>query len=141
MRINTALVRVRSIFLFSVSLFCIFLSLISVSVSSASPLAMDALTVEYDITVHIDPVAQTIEGRNVITTKSTHELILALSSLFKVTNILVDGVIFKLESMDHGMLQTWRIPNNQRAPKRIEVSWQGKLLPLNTSLNHQHLEE
>ena len=137
MRINVALVRMRSIFRFSVFLLFVFLSSIFVSVSSASPLAMDALTVEYDITVHIDPVAQTIEGRNVITTKSTHELILALSSRFKVTNILVDGVIFKPESMDHGMLQTWRIPNSQRAPKRIEVSWQGKLLPLNTSLNHR----
>jgi len=137
MRISATLVRLRSIFRFSVSLLFIFLSSIAVSVNSASPLAMDALTVEYDIAVNIDPVAQTIEGRNVITTKSTHELILALSSRFKVTSILVDGVIFKPESTDHGMLQTWRIPNSQRAPKRIEVSWQGKLLPLNTSLDHR----
>ena len=137
MRISAALVRIRSIFYFSISILFIFLSPLAVSVSSASPLAMGTLTVEYDITVHVDPVAQTIEGRNVITTKSTDELILALNSRFKVTNILVDGVIFKTESMDHGALQTWRIPNSQRAPKRIEVSWKGKLLPLNTSLNHR----
>ena len=137
MRISAALVRIRSIFYFSISILFIFLSPLAVSVSSASPLVMDALSVEYDITVHIDPVAQTIEGRNVITTRSTDELILALNSRFKVTNILVDGVIFKTESMDHGALQTWRIPNSQRAPKRIEVSWKGKLLPLNTSLNHR----
>ncbi|MBT3888332.1 MAG: M1 family peptidase, partial [Nitrosomonadaceae bacterium] len=75
MRISTALVRMRSIFYFSISLLFIFLSPLAVSVSSASSLALDALTVEYDIAVHIDPVAQTIEGRNVITTKSTDELI------------------------------------------------------------------
>jgi aminopeptidase N len=119
-------------------LFIFFVSVISAtSVTSASPLVTDLLTVEYDITVHIDPVAQTIEGRNVITTKSTHELNLALSSRFKVKNIIVDGVILESVSTGHGMLQTWRVPNSQRVPRRIEVSWQGKLLPLNTSLNHR----
>ena len=137
MRISTALVRMRSIFYCSISLLFIFFSPLAVSVSSASSLALDTLTAEYDITVHIDPVAQTIEGRNVITTKSTDELILALSSRFKVTDILVDGISFKLENVDHGALQTWRIPSSQRVPKRIEVSWKGKLLPLNTSLNHR----
>ena len=139
MSICMPLVRLRSISRFSVSLlFILFVSVISaVSVTLASPLVSDSLTVEYDITVHIDPVAQTIEGRNVITTKSTQELILALSSRFKVKNILVDGVIIELVSTDHGMLQTWRIPDSQRTPRRIEVSWKGKLLPLNTSLNHR----
>ena len=137
MRISTALIRMRSIFYCSISLLFIFLSPLAVSVSSASSLALDTLKVEYDITVHIDPVAQTIEGRNVITTKSTDELILVLSSRFKVTDILVDGVIFKPENVDHGALQTWRIPNSQRAPRQIEVSWKGKLLPLNTSLDHR----
>ena len=115
------LVRLRSISRFLVSLvFILFVSVISaVSVTLASPLASDSLTVEYDITVHIDPVAQTIEGRNVITTKSTQELILALSSRFKVKNILVDGVILEPVSTDHGMLQTWRIPDSQRTPRRI----------------------
>ena len=137
MRISATLASPRSIFRFSVFLLFIFFSSIAVSVSSAAPLAMDLLTVEYDITVHIDPVAQTIEGRNIITTKSKHELILALNSRFKVTNILVDGVILEPESTDHGMLQTWRIPYSQRTPRQIEVSWKGKLLPLNTSINHR----
>ena len=127
----------RSIFYFSTSLLLVFLSLVDLSPSSASPLVKDILKIKYDITVHVDPVAQTIEGRNVITTKSTHELVLALNSRFKVTSILVDGVIFKSESVSHGMLKTWRIPNNQYAPNKIEVSWEGKLLPLNTSLNHR----
>ena len=98
---------------------------------------MDSLIVEYDITVHIDPMLQAIEGRNIITTKSTHELILALSNRFEVKNILVDGVILESVSRDHGMLQTWRIPGSQHIPRRIEVSWQGKLLPLNAELNHR----
>jgi aminopeptidase N len=133
------LARPRSLSRFSVLLLFIFLVLIvsAESVTSASPLASDSLAVEYDITVHIDPDAKTIEGRNVITTKSTHELILALSSRFTVKNILVDGVILELVSTNHGMLQTWRIPDSQSTPRRIEVSWQGKLLPLNTSLNHR----
>ena len=136
---SVPLVRLRSISRFSASLlFILFFSVISaVSVTLASPLVSDPLAVKYDITVHIDPVAQTIEGRNIITTKSTEELILALSSRFKVKKILADGVILEPVSTDHGMLQTWRIPNSQRTPRRIEVSWQGKLLPLNTALIHR----
>ena len=136
---SVPLVTLKSILRFSVSLlFILFFSVIStVSVTLASPSASDSFAVEYDITVHIDPVAQTIEGRNIITTKSTHELILALSSRFKVRNILADGVILESASTDHGMLQTWRIPNSQRTPRRIEVSWHGKLLPLNTALIHR----
>ena len=139
MSISVPLVWLRSIARFSSSLlFTLFFSVISaVSVTLASPLASDSLTVEYDITVHIDPVAHTIEGRNIITTKSTHKLILALSSRFKVKNILVDGVVLEPAGTDHGMLQTWQIPDSRQIPRRIEVSWQGKLLPLNTALNHR----
>ena len=131
------LVRVQSIFHFLISLLLAFLSFIILSPSSASPLATDTLKIEYDITVRVDPVARTIEGRNVITTKSAHELVLALNSHFKVTSILVDGVIFKSESVAYGVLKKWNIPNNQHTTNKIEVNWEGKLLPLNTSLSHQ----
>ena len=51
------LVRLRSILRFSVSLlFILFVSIISaVSVTLASPLASDSLTVEYDITENVEP--------------------------------------------------------------------------------------
>ena len=139
MNISVFLVRLCQISgLFVSLLFIFFISTIStLSVALASSFANDSLTVEYDITVHIDPAAQTIEGHNIISTKSTHELILALSSRFKVRNILIDGIIFEQSSMEHGMMQTWRIPDSQGVPRRIEVYWEGKLLPLNTSLNHR----
>lgn len=136
MSVSILIVRLQSILCFPAALsFIFFVSAISVALASSS-LASDSLTVEYDITVYIDPATQTIKGRNIITTKSSNELILALSSRFKVTNILVDGAIYESLSTDHGMIQTWRIPNSQRVPRRIEVCWYGKLSPLNTSLNH-----
>ena len=138
MNLSMRLVRLRAIprFLVSLLLILFFSTISAVSVTSASPLASDSL-IEYDITVHIDPILRTIEGRNIITTKFTHELILALSSRFEVKKIFVDGEILDLVSTEYGMLQTWRIPDSQHTSRRIEVSWKGKLLPLNTGLNHR----
>ncbi len=124
----------------SFSLFLIFVATVAstVSIVFAAPfLASGSSAVEYDIVVHIDPIAQSIEGYSVITTTSPHELILALGRRFKVTRALVDGVILKPSSTSHGMMRTWKISGNQSVPRRIEVHWHGKLSSLNTLLNHQ----
>lgn len=129
----------RFILRISVTLFMIFLATIASTVSialAAPPLAKDSSIVEYDIVVYIDPVAQTIEGRSVITTKSPNELILSLGRRFRAIRVLDDGVILKSVSTNYGMMQSWQIPGSQRVPRHIEVHWQGKLSPLNTSLDH-----
>ncbi|MEE8150525.1 MAG: M1 family aminopeptidase [Nitrosomonadaceae bacterium] len=120
--------------------FLIFVATVAstMSIVFAAPyLARGSSAVEYDIIVHIDPVAQSIEGHSVITTTSSHELILALGRRFKVTRALVDGEILKPSSTSPGMMRTWQISGSQSVPRRIEVQWQGKLSSLNTSLDHQ----
>ena len=107
-------------------------------VSAAPQLVRDPLLVEYDITVYVDPVAQTIKGRSVIITKSPNELTLLLGQRFKVTHAFIDGKILKPSSEPHGMMHAWKISNSQRNIQRyIEIHWHGKLASLNTSLNHQ----
>jgi len=140
MIISMSLVWLRLIWHISFALFLIFVATVATSmpiVFAAPPLARVSSAVEYDIVVHIDPVAQTIKGRSVITTTSPHELILALGRRFKVTQALVDGVILEPSDTSSGMMRTWKILGSQSIPRHIEVYWQGKLSPLNTSLNHQ----
>ena len=113
-------------------------SSITISIVIAAPLlAQDPLAVEYDIVVHIDPVEQTIKGRSVIATTSSHELTLLLGQRFKVTHAFIDGVTLKPSGYGH-LMHTWSIPASQRNVRRyIEIHWDGKLSPLNTSLDHQ----
>lgn len=117
----------------------IFLSSLTMSFVLAEPLSVrDPLVVEYDITVHIDPIAQTIKGRSVITTTSPNELTLLLGQRFKVTHALIDGMTLKPSSEYHGKLHAWKISASQSNVKRyIEIHWHGKLSSLNVSLNHQ----
>tara|TARA_Y100001936_G_scaffold252983_1_gene315175 strand:+ start:5729 stop:7792 length:2064 start_codon:yes stop_codon:yes gene_type:complete len=136
MIISISLIRIQSILHSLVSLSLLFSSLIILSPSLASSLPVGTSKVEYDISVYVDPVEQTIKGRNVITARSMSELTLALNSRFRVTNLLVNGVISKSGGIDHGAIKTWRISNDHHILNKIEVSWEGELLPLNTSLNH-----
>ncbi len=117
----------------------IILSSLTMSFVFAAPqLVRDPLLVEYDITVYIDPVAQTIKGRSVIAIKSPNELTLLLGQRFKVTRAFIDGKILKPSNEPHGMMHAWKISNSQRNIQRyIEIHWHGKLASLNTSLNHQ----
>ena len=138
-----ALVRfyfIRHIFFVLFTIFVgIILSSLTMSFVFATPqLARDPLLVDYDITVYIDPVAQTIKGRSVITTTSPNELTLLLGKRFKVTHALIDGEILKPSSEPHGVMHVWKISNSQRNVQRyLEIHWHGKLASLNTSLNHQ----
>lgn len=117
----------------------VILSSLAMSFVFAAPrLVRDPLLVKYDISVYIDPVAQTIKGSSVITTKSSNELTLLLGQRFKVTHASIDGKMLKPSSEPHGMTHTWKISNSQRNIQRyIEIHWHGKLASLNTSLNHQ----
>lgn len=111
---------------------------ITISIVIAAPLlTQDPLAVKYDIVVQIDPVEQTIKGRSVITTTSPHELTLLLGQRFKVTHALIDGVTLKPSVYGH-LMHTWSIPASQRNVQRyIEIHWNGKLSPLNISLDHR----
>src|SRR5687768_1709989 len=61
------------------------------SAFAASSEAADIAEVQYDITVQIDPVARSIEGRSVITVNTPDELTLMLGRRFGVMHARVDG--------------------------------------------------
>ncbi|SCY21867.1 hypothetical protein SAMN05216420_103222 [Nitrosospira sp. Nl5] len=103
---------------------------------SASPaVADDTAEIDYDITVRIDPVARTIEGRSVITAKTAEELTLVLGRRFEVMHARVDASPLG-PAATTGRMRAWRISGDQRTPRRIELHWRGELSALDTSLDH-----
>lgn len=107
----------------------------STSTFAASGDAMDAAEVQYDMTVHIDPVARSIEGRSVITVNTSEELILMLGRRFGVMHARVDGTTLG-PAASMGKMRAWGISRDQKSPRRIEVHWRGELSELDTSLDH-----
>lgn len=106
------------------------LGIASVSCASTSP-----ADVQYDISVRIDPVGRRLEGRSVITARTTEELTLVLGRRFEVMQARVgDDPIGPSVSL--GNMRAWRISGEQKLPRRIEIYWRGELSLLDTSLDH-----
>ncbi len=103
--------------------------------AAASTPVADTAEIDYDITVRIDPVARTIEGRTVITAKTPEELTLVLGRRFEVMHSQADGALLRPAAVN-GKMRTWRIPAHQQIPRRIEVHWRGELSALDTALDH-----
>ncbi|MDN5835737.1 MAG: M1 family peptidase [Nitrosospira sp.] len=103
--------------------------------TDASGAAADTADINYDISVRIDPVARTIEGRTVITAKTPEELTLVLGRRFEVMQARADGAPLGPAAVT-GKMRTWRIPANKQIPRRIEVHWRGELSALDTALDH-----
>ncbi|SFW26986.1 hypothetical protein SAMN05216414_11042 [Nitrosovibrio sp. Nv17] len=89
----------------------------------------------YDMTVRIDPVARTLEGRSVITVNTSEELSLVLGRRFEVTRGRVGTAQLGLSAIT-GEMRVWRVFANAQMPRRIEVHWRGELSALDTSLDH-----
>lgn len=106
------------------------------SAASASPAPAEATAeIDYDITVRIDPVKRTIEGRSIITAKTSEELTLVLGRRFEVPRGRVDGAPLGPAAIT-GKMRAWRISGDKQIPRRIEVHWRGELSALDTSLDH-----
>lgn len=93
--------------------------------------------VDYDITVRIDPVTRSIEGKSIITVKRPRELNLVLGSSFEVTQALLDGFALGAGRKDAHQSYSWRIPFAFARQHQLEIHWRGRLAPLDTSLDHQ----
>ncbi len=107
----------------------------SVSAFAASGGAADIAEVHHDITVQIDPVARSIEGRSVITVNTPDELTLMLGRRFGVMYARLDGTSLG-PAASMGKMRAWGISGDQRMPRRIEVRWRGELSALDISLDH-----
>ena len=92
--------------------------------------------VRYDISVHIDPVERTLRGRSVITANTREELTLVIGRRFEVLKARVDDEQIG-SSATVGAMRAWRIPGEEKLPRRIEIEWRGELSPLDTSLDHR----
>ena len=112
---------------------CILLSLL-VSNGAISAEAGPA-EIAYDITVRIDPVARTIEGRSVITASTPEELTLMLGRRFETMHARVDAAPLG-PSATTGRMRAWRISGGQPVPRRIVIHWRGEFSALDTSLDH-----
>ncbi|MEO6562868.1 MAG: M1 family aminopeptidase [Nitrosospira sp.] len=91
--------------------------------------------IDYDITVRIDPVARTIEGRSVITASTPEELTLMLGRRFETMHARVDAAPLG-PSATTGRMRAWRISGGQPVPRRIVIHWRGEFSALDTSLDH-----
>lgn len=113
---------------------CVLLSfVVSTGASSAETAQAE---INYDITVRIDPVARTIEGRSVITATTPEELTLMLGRRFETMHARVDAAPLGPSASTGGM-RAWRIAGSRHTPRRIVVHWRGEFSALDTSLDHQ----
>jgi len=101
--------------------------------------AATPLTVQYDISVRIDPAARTLEGQSVITANGTGDYKLLLNRRFQVKRILLDGEPLGGRRSLSGGLHRWRIPGTAGATRRITLEWSGMLAPLDTTLDHRRV--
>jgi aminopeptidase N len=106
--------------------------LVSTSAISAEA---DTAEIDYDITVRIDPIARTIEGRSVITARTSEELTLMLGRRFETMHARVDTAPLGPSASTRKM-RAWRIPGDQHTPRRIVMHWRGEFSALDTSLDH-----
>lgn len=93
--------------------------------------------IDYDMTVRIDPVARTIEGKSVITVRKPKELKLLLGSSFEVTRASFNG-----NALDAGRDQVnqphfWHIPFDFSPQHQFEIHWRGKLAQVDDSSDYQ----
>ena len=93
--------------------------------------------VDYDITVRIDPVTRSIEGKSIITVKRPRELNLVLGASFEVTQALLDSFALGAGRKDAHQSYSWHIPFAFAQQHQLEIHWRGRLAPLDTSLDHQ----
>ncbi len=93
--------------------------------------------IEYDMTVSIDPVKRTLEGKSIITVKQPRELRLLLGSAFEVTQAVFNDGPLGAGREESSQPHVWTIPALFRQQIQFVIHWRGSLAPLDASLDHQ----
>ncbi|WP_242447207.1 M1 family metallopeptidase [Nitrosomonas supralitoralis] len=101
------------------------------------PVPMKFNDVEYDITVKIDPVNRTIEGKNLITVNNPRELQLMLGAAYEVTQAEFNDGPLGVGREQANRAHIWNIPFYFRHQIQFLIQWRGTLASLDTSLDHQ----
>jgi len=118
---------------------CLLIVLIGFSVMPvySNPATIKFNDTDYDITVKIDPINRTIEGKSIITVKQPRELQLTLGSAFEVTEAVFNDGPLGSSRTDPHQPHIWNIPTLFRQQIQFVIHWQGTLAPLDASLDHQ----
>jgi len=116
---------------------CCFLLFIGFITQSAVAATVKGGEIDYDITVRIDPINRSIEGKSIITVKRPSELNLVLGRSFEVTQALLNGNALGAGRAQVNQPHSWQIPFDFSQQHRFEIHWRGKLAQLDDSLDHQ----
>ncbi len=101
------------------------------------PLPVKLNEVEYDITVKIDPVNRTLEGKSIITVNKPREMQLVLGAQYEVTQAEFNEGPLGIGRKQANQPHVWNIPFSFRQQIQFLIQWKGKLAPLDDSLDHQ----
>ncbi|QOJ23606.1 MAG: M1 family peptidase [Gammaproteobacteria bacterium] len=125
--------------IFTVIRHCFLLSLACFTVAPAlsAPPLLKPNDVEYDITVKIDPVNRTLEGKSFITVNRPRELQLLLGAAYEVTQAEFNDGPLGIGREQVNQPHIWNIPFHFRQQIQFLIQWKGTLAPLDTSLDHQ----
>jgi aminopeptidase N len=118
---------------------CFFLAFIGCAIQGAiaAPVAAKNNEIDYDMTVRIDPVNRTIEGKSIITVTRPKELKLILGSSLEVTQALFNESALGTGREQSNQPHFWHIPFSFSSQHQFVIHWQGKLAPLDDSLDHR----
>lgn len=103
----------------------------------SAPVPIKFNDVEYDITVKIDPVNRTIEGKSLITVHKPRELQLMLGAAYEVTQAEFNDGPLGIGREQANQTHIWNIPFHFRHQIQFLIQWKGTLAALDTSLDHQ----
>lgn len=105
------------------------------AISAPVPFKMN--DVEYDITVKIDPVNRTLEGKSLVTVHRPRELQLLLGAGYEVTQAEFNDGPLGIGREQSNLPHVWNIPFHFRQQIQFLIQWKGVLAPLDTALDHR----
>ncbi|MDE2387984.1 MAG: M1 family peptidase, partial [Betaproteobacteria bacterium] len=117
--------------------FFVFLACFVATPAVSAPVPLKMNDVEYDITVKIDPVNRTLEGKSLITVHRPRELQLLLGAGYEVTQAEFNDGPLGIGREQSNLPHIWNIPFHFRQQIQFLIQWKGALAPLDTALDHR----
>ena len=115
----------------------VFLACFVATPAISAPVPFKMNDVEYDITVKIDPVNRTLEGKSLITVHRPRELQLLLGAGYEVTQAEFNDGPLGSGREQSNLPHIWNIPFHFRQQIQFLIQWKGVLAPLDTALDHR----
>lgn len=117
--------------------FFVFLACFVATSAISAPVPFKMNDVEYDITVKIDPVNRTLEGKSLVTVHRPRELQLLLGAGYEVTQAEFNDGPLGIGREQANQPHIWNIPFHFRQQIQFLIQWKGVLAPLDIALDHR----